>query len=120
MHGWLLVTHFLFMITVLILTYAKLIWNWIKSNPFLPILFLCIIVALLFTFCREEKRPDVKIVVPHEAIEKLQTERDKKLESLLSDVDKRREALDRKVLEASKTPTPKRNVTAKELEEKAK
>jgi hypothetical protein len=80
-----------------------------------------VVVALLFlSFCREERKAPVEIVVPHAQIERLQKENDKKMEEVFKDADERRRLVDDKVREASVKPSPKVNVTAKQLEEKAK
>ena len=108
------------MITLMLLTYVKLIWGWLKVNPLFIVLGAVLVALLLLSFCRNETKPPVEIIVPHAEIERLQQEKDRKLKEILDDADKRRQRVDDKVREASIKPSPKVNVTAKQLEEKAK
>ena len=73
----------------------------------------------MLAFCRGEEKPDVQIVVPHAELERLQKERDKEIKSVFEDVDARRKEVDERFGKIP-SPSPKKNVTAKELEEKLK
>lgn len=80
----------------------------------------CIILVLLVAFSYCDKQKPVEIRDTRGTITVIQSESDEKIKERFEKIDKQRMLDDAKIREAQRTPTPKKNVTAQELEEKAR
>ena len=91
--------------------------NWILKHHIAILLIVLFIFLLVFLYSRITEPKEVQIVMPSQEIKELEKENEKRVKSILDDIDQRREADDAKIAEAAKSPTPrKKNITAEELE----
>lgn len=78
-----------------------------------------LVLVLAFSYC-DKKKKDVEIEDTKETITIIQNEKDARIKKEFTSIDERKAADDAKVAEAQKRTPAKKNVTAKELEEKAR
>lgn len=100
---------------------AKEVWQVVGMRRWELVVILGLVVLALsvaFSYC--DKKEPVDIRDTRETITVIQNEKDVRIEKRMKDVDARRDEDDKKVRQAEKRPAPKRNVTAKELEEKVR
>jgi hypothetical protein len=79
-----------------------------------------VVLALVIAFSYCDRKKSVDIRDTRETITIIQNDKDARIEKQMQSVDARRAEDDKRLREMEKRPSPNRDVTAKELEEKAR
>lgn len=103
--------------STLVLSLIRKICLWIVAHKNELLIGLGVLFLIWLWFALAKTPKDIQIVMPSEETKQLERENAERVNTILNDIDRKRAEDDAKVVEASKSPTPrKKNVTAEELE----
>ena len=103
------------------IAFCRQAWVIIKMQKWETLVMVgCVFLVLVVAFSYCDKKKPVEIRDTREAITIIQNEKDARIKKEFTSIDERKAKDDAKVAEAQKRTPAKKNVTAKELEEKAR